>query len=254
MADDPAGERAVADGRRRAAGTRRPGGCRRAPSRRRARGRPYRGQLGLGVLVETTSSMTSRPSACASPQSVAQHVGRGADVLEADVAAGRARAVHGRPPGAPSTVRSCLVSMKMNSITGRAPGGAGRGGAGWDAGAPIPSISRVRLDLRASQVGRAWSRRTARAPRPSPDSAHPHVGQQPVADRPRPAGRGGQPPQQFPAMCPLGLPTTASARAPVQASIAASMAAQSGSPPSGVGQYGSGLVATSAAPCSRTAR
>ena len=57
-----------------------------------------------------------------------------------------------------------------------------------------------------------------------------------------------------PAMCSLGLPTTASARAPVHASIAASMAAQSGSPPSGVGQYGSGLVATSAAPCSRTAR
>ena len=55
-------------------------------------------------------------------------------------------------------------------------------------------------------------------------------------------------------MCSLGLPIIASARAPVQASIAASMAAQSGSPPSGVGQNGSGLVATIAAPCSRTAR
>jgi hypothetical protein len=56
------------------------------------------------------------------------------------------------------------------------------------------------------------------------------------------------------AMCLLGLPTTASAVAPVQAWMAASMAAQSGSPPSGVGQYGSGLVATSRAPPSRTAR
>ena len=52
----------------------------------------------------------------------------------------------------------------------------------------------------------------------------------------------------------LGLPTIASARAPVHASSAASIAAQSGRPPSGVGQYGSGLVATIAAPCSRTAR
>jgi hypothetical protein len=56
------------------------------------------------------------------------------------------------------------------------------------------------------------------------------------------------------AMCLLGLPTTASALAPVQAWTAASMAAQSGSPPSGVGQYGSGLVATNLAPPSRTAR
>jgi hypothetical protein len=56
------------------------------------------------------------------------------------------------------------------------------------------------------------------------------------------------------AMCLLGLPTTASAMAPVQAWTAASMAAQSGSPPSGVGQYGSGLVATNLAPPSRTAR
>ena len=37
-------------------------------------------------------------------------------------------------------------------------------------------------------------------------------------------------------MCSLGLPTIASARAPVHASSAASIAAQSGSPPSGVGQ------------------
>ena len=50
-----------------------------------------------------------------------------------------------------------------------------------------------------------------------------------------------------------GLPTMASARAPVQASMAASIAAQSGRPPSGVGQYGSGLVATIRAPA-RTAR
>ena len=49
-------------------------------------------------------------------------------------------------------------------------------------------------------------------------------------------------------MWTLGLPTMASALAPVLASIAASMAAQSGSPPSGVGQYGSGLVATMVAP------
>src|SRR5579875_1895138 len=55
------------------------------------------------------------------------------------------------------------------------------------------------------------------------------------------------------AICSLGLPVIASARAPVQASTAASIAAQSGMPPSGVGQYGSGLVATSAAPCNRTA-
>lgn len=51
----------------------------------------------------------------------------------------------------------------------------------------------------------------------------------------------------------LGLPTTASARAPVHASTAASIAAQSGRPPSAVGQYGSGLVATMTAP-PRTAR
>ena len=37
-------------------------------------------------------------------------------------------------------------------------------------------------------------------------------------------------------MCGLGLPTIASARAPVQASIAASIAAQSGRPPPGTGQ------------------
>ena len=54
-------------------------------------------------------------------------------------------------------------------------------------------------------------------------------------------------------MCALGLPTMASARAPVHASTAASIAAQSGSPPSGVGQNGSGLVATITAPW-RTAR
>ena len=55
-------------------------------------------------------------------------------------------------------------------------------------------------------------------------------------------------------MCSLGLPTMASARAPVHASSAASIAAQSGSPPSCVGQNGSGLVATIAAPWWRTAR
>ena len=55
-------------------------------------------------------------------------------------------------------------------------------------------------------------------------------------------------------MCSLGLPTIASARAPVHASTAASIAAQSGSPPSGVGQKGSGFVATIAAPRCRTAR
>ena len=54
-------------------------------------------------------------------------------------------------------------------------------------------------------------------------------------------------------MCAEGLPTTASARAPVDASMAASIAAQSGRPPSGVGQYGSGFVATIRAPA-RTAR
>jgi hypothetical protein len=56
------------------------------------------------------------------------------------------------------------------------------------------------------------------------------------------------------AMCSLGLPMMASARASVHASTAASIAAQSGSPPSGVGQNGSGLVATIAAPKCRTAR
>jgi hypothetical protein len=57
-----------------------------------------------------------------------------------------------------------------------------------------------------------------------------------------------------PAMCSLGLPTTASALTPVHASSAASIAAQSGSPPSWVGQNGSGLVATIAARWWRTAR
>ena len=38
------------------------------------------------------------------------------------------------------------------------------------------------------------------------------------------------------AMCGEGFPTIASARAPVEASTAASMAAQSGRPPSGLGQ------------------
>ena len=50
-----------------------------------------------------------------------------------------------------------------------------------------------------------------------------------------------------------GLPTMASARAPVEASMAASIAAQSGRSPSGVGQNGSGFVATIRAPA-RTAR
>ena len=138
-------------------------------------------------LSETTSSMTSMPASCAAAVTVAQHLGRRPDVLEADVAqpalAQRRRA---RPAASP-TVTSSRVSMKTNSITGPAPSRAAATSSASTSGG-IPDAHeerevgdaeavahqvavRERPARRARRARRAASAAPARAPRAAPRPA-----------------------------------------------------------------------------------
>ena len=102
--------------------------------------------------------------------------------------------------------------------------------------ASVGRASWRRVSTRAEAMPASWARPTSVSSR-SPTMI--------VSPAGRPRGWPGWPPPCAATACP---------RSPrrgrrVQASIAASIAAQSGRPPSGVGQNGSGLVATIRAPC-----